>query len=100
MEQEQIQIIELVTELSGDEQRQALQLLQDRFLTASNKPCRFVLLGLRGAGKTTLGKRLAEYLRLPFISLVDEIEKLAGMGVSEIFPSPDRQPIDDLKSRR
>lgn len=49
-------------------------------------PRRFVaLVGLRGAGKSTLGNALATRLQLPFIELVDEIEQRAGMAVSEIF---------------
>ena len=43
------------------------------------------LLGLRGAGKSTLGAALAKRLGLPFIELVQEIEREAGMAVSEIF---------------
>ncbi|MGR9092613.1 MAG: helix-turn-helix transcriptional regulator [Gammaproteobacteria bacterium] len=47
---------------------------------------RFVaLIGLRGAGKSTLGRALAARLRLPLVELVDEIETRAGMAVSEIF---------------
>ena len=47
---------------------------------------RFVaLIGLRGAGKSTLGSALATSLHLPFVELVEEIETRAGMAVSEIF---------------
>jgi XRE family aerobic/anaerobic benzoate catabolism transcriptional regulator len=45
---------------------------------------RVALIGLRGAGKSTLGRRLAEDLALPFVELTREIEKVAGCGVSEI----------------
>jgi len=38
-----------------------------------------------GAGKTTVGRRLATLLRLPFIDADEEIEKAAGLKVSEIF---------------
>lgn len=44
-----------------------------------------VLVGLMGAGKTTVGRRLAGMLRLPFIDADEEIEKAAGLKVSEIF---------------
>jgi len=46
---------------------------------------RIALIGLRGAGKSTLGKRLAKEMGVPFIELVAEIEKVTGMPVSEIF---------------
>ena len=45
---------------------------------------RIALIGLRGAGKTTLGQRLADDLGCPFVELSREIEKLAGCSVAEI----------------
>ncbi len=46
---------------------------------------RIALIGLRGAGKTTLGHRLAQNLKRPFIELDREIEREAGTSLSEIF---------------
>ena len=46
---------------------------------------RIALIGLRGAGKSTLGARLAEKMEIPFIELDREIEKDAGMPLEEIF---------------
>jgi len=43
------------------------------------------LLGLRGAGKTTIGKALARKLRVPFVELDREIEQRAGLALGEIF---------------
>jgi shikimate kinase len=44
-----------------------------------------VLVGLMGAGKTTVGRRLAQRMRLPFVDADHEIEAAAGMSVSDIF---------------
>jgi XRE family aerobic/anaerobic benzoate catabolism transcriptional regulator len=45
---------------------------------------RIALVGLRGAGKSTLGQKLADDLGFPFVELSREIEKFAGCSVSEI----------------
>lgn len=47
--------------------------------------CRIALLGLRGAGKSTLGARLAQAAGVPFIELDREIEKEMGVPLAEIF---------------
>jgi len=46
---------------------------------------RIALLGLRGAGKSTLGAALASALGVPFVELDREIEREAGTSLSEIF---------------
>jgi shikimate kinase len=43
------------------------------------------LLGLPGSGKTTLGKKLATTLQLPFVDLDKEIERKEGKPIREIF---------------
>jgi shikimate kinase len=43
------------------------------------------LVGLMGVGKTTIGRRLAARLDLPFVDADAEIEVASGMAVSEIF---------------
>jgi XRE family transcriptional regulator, aerobic/anaerobic benzoate catabolism transcriptional regulator len=45
---------------------------------------RVALIGLRGAGKSTLGRMLADDLGFPFVELSREIEKFAGCSLSEI----------------
>lgn len=45
---------------------------------------RVALVGLRGAGKSTLGQMLADDLEYPFVELSREIEKFAGCSISEI----------------
>jgi shikimate kinase len=44
-----------------------------------------VLVGLMGAGKSSIGRRLAQRLGLPFLDADTEIEKAAGMTIPEIF---------------
>jgi XRE family aerobic/anaerobic benzoate catabolism transcriptional regulator len=46
---------------------------------------RIALIGLRGAGKSTLGLRLSEEMNIPFIELDREIEKDTGMPLAEII---------------
>ena len=46
---------------------------------------RIALIGLRGAGKSTVGKALAERLGRPFIELNEQIEREAGISVQEII---------------
>ncbi len=44
-----------------------------------------VLVGLMGAGKSCVGRRLAKMLGLPFVDADDEIEEAAGCSIPEIF---------------
>jgi len=46
---------------------------------------RIVLLGIRGAGKSTVGQLLARRLKLPFIELDQEVEREAGQPLEQIF---------------
>lgn len=48
-----------------------------------NRPV--VLIGLMGAGKTSVGRRLAEKLGIPFVDADHEIEAAAGKAIKEIF---------------
>jgi XRE family transcriptional regulator, aerobic/anaerobic benzoate catabolism transcriptional regulator len=48
-------------------------------------PATIALLGLRGAGKTTIGRRLARRLRVPFVELDQRIEEASGLPLAEIF---------------
>jgi XRE family transcriptional regulator, aerobic/anaerobic benzoate catabolism transcriptional regulator len=65
---------------------------------------RIALIGLRGGGKSTLGRLLAERLGVPFIELDREIEKRSGATLSEIFDMfgqetfrrAEREALDDV----
>jgi len=48
-----------------------------------------VLVGIMGAGKSSVGRRLAARLGVPFVDADTEIEKAAGMSISEIFAKHD-----------
>lgn len=51
----------------------------------ASRRTRIALVGLRGAGKTTLGAALARELRCPFVELDREIEREAAVSLSELF---------------
>jgi XRE family aerobic/anaerobic benzoate catabolism transcriptional regulator len=56
-------------------------------LLSEDEPARPIvaLLGLRGAGKTTVGRKLAKKLRVPFVELDRQIEQAAGLSLGDIF---------------
>ena len=61
------------------------RLMRDYGEESAARRKRLALVGLRGAGKSTLGNALAAELALPFIELDREIEREAGISLSEIF---------------
>src|SRR5882672_6228435 len=61
------------------------QLVRDYGNARDERMKRIALIGLRGAGKSTLGARLAKALAVPFVELDREIECEAGTSLSEIF---------------
>ena len=61
------------------------RLMRDFGEDAASRRKRVALIGLRGAGKTTLGSALAAELRRPFVELDREIEREAGITLSEVF---------------
>jgi XRE family aerobic/anaerobic benzoate catabolism transcriptional regulator len=71
--------------LSPADLLEARRMLADRFGSAKASHHRIALVGLRGAGKTTLGQRAAEALGVPFVELDREVERASGMELSEIF---------------
>jgi XRE family aerobic/anaerobic benzoate catabolism transcriptional regulator len=80
-------IRELLSKRSEADLRRARVQLSDMFGEGGNaleRKSRIALIGLRGAGKTALGQRLADDLGFPFIELSREIEQFAGCQISEI----------------
>lgn len=56
-----------------------------------------VLVGIPGAGKSTIGKRVAERVKRPFLDLDFEIERREGQSVAEIFAQRGERVFRDLE---
>ena len=69
-----------LTEHNKDDRQERLARIREAL-----GPRSIVLIGLMGAGKTAVGRRLANRLDLPFIDADTEIEVAAGASISEIF---------------
>lgn len=67
------------------EQRQRVMQILDPGRPAQLRRQRICLIGLRGAGKSTLGRLLGKEMSVPFIELNRDIEEQSGMPVSELM---------------
>jgi len=76
---------ERIRRLGTAELSEASRMLAERFGDRVGRAERVALVGLRGAGKTTLGAGLAKHLGYQFIEMSREIETEAGVKVDEIF---------------
>jgi XRE family aerobic/anaerobic benzoate catabolism transcriptional regulator len=80
-------IRDLLRGRSAAELAELRQMLTDRFGlvgTAESRRGRIALIGLRGAGKSTLGKMLANNLKVPFVEVNRVVERLAGCSAEEV----------------
>ena len=75
----------LIHRLSPRERQIAYELLLDKLTTKAEKNQGIALVGLRGAGKTTLGQLLAEKLGVEFVRLGDVIKEMGSMNLGELF---------------
>ena len=85
---ELIYTIELLRQLDPPRLAQAREMLTQQFSVDGNideRRQRIALIGLRGAGKSTVGKLLARKLDLPFFELDRLIEEASGVSLSMIF---------------
>jgi len=86
---------------------EARKLVTEHFSSPAEDRRRVALIGLRGGGKSTLGRMLAERLGVPFIELDREIERRSGANLSEIFDMfgqetfrrAEREALDDVLRR-
>lgn len=76
-----MQVVALYNKADKETRLKAMQVLE----TEHKKAQRLCLVGLRGAGKSTLGKRISRAFDAPFIELNSAIEQNAGMPVDEII---------------
>ena len=78
-------ILEQLTNLDQEELIDLHQFLRQRYAPFKEQSGRIALIGLRGAGKSTLGRALAKRLDRPFVQLNQFVEEAAGMSQGEIF---------------
>jgi XRE family transcriptional regulator, aerobic/anaerobic benzoate catabolism transcriptional regulator len=78
-------LVERIGRLGAEELAEASNILTHRFGDRIAKAERIALIGLRGAGKTTLGAMLAKRLGWEFVEMSREIETVAAVSVEEIF---------------
>jgi XRE family aerobic/anaerobic benzoate catabolism transcriptional regulator len=77
---------EVLRTLEPGQRHQAVLALQQRFGEMSRERARRIaLVGLRGAGKSTLGAKLAARLKIPFFELDQQIERELGASLESIF---------------
>ncbi|HEY4932734.1 MAG TPA: helix-turn-helix transcriptional regulator [Terriglobales bacterium] len=101
-----VHTVELLRRLPTEELLEARQMLLWRFggVDSATRCGRIALVGLRGAGKSTLGVRLAGLHQIPFVELDRLIEQKAGVPLSVVFDlygqsgfrRLERQCLDDL----
>jgi len=74
-----------LAEIPAARHSEALEVLRRHFDGVGIHRLGVALIGLRGAGKSTLGRRLADEVGCPFVCLTDLIQELGGMRLDEIF---------------
>jgi len=79
-----LSIISLYKEATNEQRMKVLEIL-DPDHPNLKRSRRIAFIGLRGAGKSTLGRLTAENIDYPFLELNDEIEQASGMPVNEVI---------------
>lgn len=89
----------VIVEFLKRQSPERLARIRRQLLDTHERAQRIALVGIRGVGKSTLGPLLAERLGAPFIELNREIEKEAGIGVSELFMLYGQRGYRELERR-
>lgn len=77
-------VTSLFRQATGEQRVKVLEILDPEHTTLKRGQ-RIALIGLRGAGKSTLGRLAAERLRMPFVEMNREIESASGMPILELM---------------
>ncbi|MFY0614691.1 MAG: helix-turn-helix transcriptional regulator [Hyphomicrobiaceae bacterium] len=77
-------ITTLLSSASAEQVQRVLAILDPEH-PQQRRARRIAFIGLRGAGKSTLGRLAADQLEMPFLELNDEIEQASGMAVTEVM---------------
>lgn len=75
----------IIDRLHPPEAAEARHILEQRFANREGRMGRLALIGLRGAGKSSVGKAVADATGSHFLELAQQVEKGAGMALEEIF---------------
>lgn len=86
-------------QLTPEEQAEAYILLRRTFRRGAAAKRRVALIGLRGAGKTTLGAAVAERFHVPFARVTSVVEEIAGMDMTDILLSMGQKGYRKLELR-
>lgn len=94
--------VEFLRRLSLDDLKLARHMLLQQFggVDPAARHRRIALIGLRGAGKSTLGAALAERLEMPFLELDRLIEQESGLTLSLVFEFYGQSGFRDLERQR
>lgn len=74
-----------LTSLTADQLDRAERLLSEHFSGGARRTQQIALIGLRGAGKSTIGRLLAQRMHAPFFELDREIERISGTALASLL---------------
>ena len=78
-------LLKLLAGMTEGQQQRAYEILRRRLIFEHQALRGIALVGLRGAGKSTLGAAVAARLNVPFVRLSSVVEEIAGMRIGELM---------------